>query len=141
MNIRNASTEDWPAVEALLRSCGLPLEGAREHLGDFIVCERDGVVGCAGAEIYGDAALLRSIAVRDDARGGGVGGTLLDTMLARLRARHVKTVGLLTTAAESYFAARHFATVARDRLPAALGASKELQGACPASAVAMVRQL
>lgn len=141
MIVRDATANDWPAVEALLTAAGLPLDGAREHLADFVVCEEDGVIGCAGAEIAGDAALLRSVAVREQARGRGVGDRLTGVMLARLKARRVKRVALLTTTAETYFAARGFKVAAREALPLALAGSAELKGACPATAVAMVLDL
>jgi amino-acid N-acetyltransferase len=44
---------------------------------------------------------------------------------------------LLTTTAEGYFPRLGFERIARDELPAALAASEELRGACPASAVTM----
>lgn len=138
MIVRDAKAEDWPAIGALLRACALPVDGAREHLAHFIVCDEDGIVGCVGAEVYGEAALLRSLAVRDDARGRGIGGKLTALALSRLKARNVKTVALLTTTAEGFFAARGFKTVSRHEIPNALHASAELQGACPASAVVML---
>jgi amino-acid N-acetyltransferase len=141
MNIRDATAQDWPEVEALLIAAGLPLDGVREHFRDFIVCDDGGVIGCAGAEIAGDAALLRSVAVRAQDRGRGIGDKLTQMMLARLKARRVSTVALLTTTAETYFVARGFCVVAREDLPAALSASAELKGACPATAVAMMRVL
>jgi amino-acid N-acetyltransferase len=138
MIIRDATAQDWPAVEALLTACDLPLAGAREHFADFIVCEDGGLVGCAGAEVAGDAALLRSVAVGERARGSGVGDRLTRMMLARLKARGVRTIALLTTTAETYFGARGFTVVSRDALPRALSGSAELTGACPATAVAMI---
>ena len=98
MKIRDALPADWRAIEAMLRACELPLEGAHDHRGDFLVFERENVVaGCVGAELYGDAALLRSLAVAEDARGSGVGHALVETMLSRLKARKVQTIALLTS--------------------------------------------
>lgn len=141
MIIRDATAADWPAVEALLTASALPLDGARAHFADFLVCDDGGVIGCAGAELAGDAALLRSVAVSERARGRGIGDRLTQMMLARLKARGVATVGLLTTTAEAYFAARGFVVAPRDALPGALSESAELKGACPATAVAMVLRL
>jgi len=141
MIIRDATAEEWPAVEALLRACALPTDGARENLAHFVVCETDGIAGCAGAEVFGEAALLRSVAVRADARGSGIADKLTATVLARLEARKVATVAMLTTTAESYFAARGFVAVAREELPSSLNASTELKGTCPATAVAMLLRL
>jgi amino-acid N-acetyltransferase len=140
--VRDATPADWATVEALLSACALPVAGAREHFEHFIVCEEDGrLLGCAGAEVYGTAALLRSVAVADTARGRGIGDKLTQMALARLKARKVARVALLTTTAEAYFAGRGFVFVRRDDLPDALSASDELKGACPATAVAMVLHL
>jgi amino-acid N-acetyltransferase len=140
--MRSARAGDWPAIEALLAACGLPREGARDHLAGFRVVERDGVViACAGLERHGDHGLLRSLAVAAPARGEGHGDALLSASLAEARAAGLRDVSLLTTTAADYFAARGFARVAREALPAALAASAELRGACPASAIAMKRDL
>ena len=138
MIFRDAREEDWPAIEALLVACALPLDGAREHLADFIVCERGEIVGCAGAEVYGDAALLRSVAVGNDARGSGIGTRLTTSILSRLQARGVRTVALLTTTAEAYFTKQGFVAAPRSAIPEALHVSAELKEACPATAVAML---
>ena len=64
ISLRQAHAADWPAVESLLTSNRLPLDGAREHLSTFVIAEAGReVVGCAGAEPRGDVALLRSVAV------------------------------------------------------------------------------
>lgn len=61
----SASTDDWPAVRALLEACNLPLAGAREGLAGFRLARHAdaGLVGCAALERYGRSGLLRSVAV------------------------------------------------------------------------------
>ncbi len=46
---------------------------------------------------------------------------------------------LLTVTAEKFFSRHWFQRIARDRVPAAVAASPEFQGLCPASAVCMTR--
>ncbi len=139
---RSVSADDWPAVARLLSSCGLPLAGARRHLDRFIVADRDGaIVGCVGAEVYGDAALFRSLAVSPALRGRGIGLALCERMIAALTAGGITEIALLKTDAQHFFAAQGFAAVARERIAPALHASEELKGACPASATAMVLRL
>lgn len=142
MNYRRARPGDWGAIERLLADCALPIAGARENLSHFIVCE-DGreICGCVGAEVYGTAALLRSLAVRDASRGRGIGQALVDRALARLKAHDAASVALLTTTADAFFAKLGFEKIARAELPAALQASQEFQGACPAGATAMLKRL
>ncbi len=139
---RPAQESDWSSIEGLLRACGLPIAGAREHFADFVLAEaRDKVVGCAGAEIFGEEALLRSVAVAADWREQGVGGKLVGAVLANLRRRGVANVVLLTTTAEEFFAARGFRRTAREAVPASVQASVEFNGACPDSAIVMLRRL
>lgn len=139
MRFRTAADGDWATIERLLDEAALPTEGAREHLSRFIVCEDGGIVGCIGAEIYGTAALMRSFAVEADARGKGLGLQLATRMIAELERRGVTSIGLLTTTAETFFAPLGFERTERDRMPAALHASQEFKGSCPASATAMLR--
>lgn len=70
ISFRTATVADWTQVAALLTSAHLPLQGAQPHLNDFVLALRDDeLIGCAGLERYGDAALLRSVAVRESERG------------------------------------------------------------------------
>ena len=63
--LRAARPDDWPHVEALLRACALPVDGAAEHFADFVVADVAGrVVAVAGIEAHGDDGLLRSVAVQ-----------------------------------------------------------------------------
>ncbi len=142
MTTRAAREGDWPAIAALLAACGLPLAGARDHLAGFRLVEEGGVViACAALERHGRHGLLRSVAVAASARGRGHGDALVSGLLAEARAAGLRDVSLLTTTAADYFAARGFVRVGREALSAALSASAELRGACPASAVAMRRDL
>ena len=90
-------------------------------------------------ERYGDSGLLRSVAVALEWRSTGIGRTLVDRVLEEGRGAGVREVYLLTTTAEHYFPRLGFACVDREIVPAALRASAEFSGACPASAVVMRR--
>ena len=136
--LRPAVAADWSDVEELLAAYRLPLEGARQHLDSFMVAEQHGrLLGCIGLERYGDAGLLRSCAVADTDRGGGIGALLTKALIDGARRAGVKQLVLLTTTAENYFARFGFVQISRDAIPAALQDSAEFRGACPASATAM----
>ncbi|MBX7183507.1 MAG: GNAT family N-acetyltransferase [Vicinamibacteria bacterium] len=140
--IRLCEAEDRADVLALLASCGLPTDGLADHWGSTWVAvgpgSRPQVNGSVALEFHGQAALLRSLATRPDARGLGLGQALFEFALARAADRGVESVALLTTTAEPFFARRGFEKVSRDDLPGALQASAEFRGACPASAAAMI---
>lgn len=136
--IRPARPEDWPAIAALLSACALPTDGAQSHLADFVVVEdENSLLGTAGVEVYGNVGLMRSVAVSPRSRGHGVGNRLVAAVQTLAHARGVQQLCLLTTTAASYFEARGFARQDRAAAPAALLASAEFRGACPASAVFM----
>ena len=142
LRLRQAGPADWPAIEALLQANGLPLAGAREHLSTFVVAEAGGeVIGCAGAEIHGDIALLRSVAVAPGLQRQGIGRQLLALLIGEARRRSFNALYLLTTTAAAYFARWGFQPADRSAAPRALQQSAEFQGACPASADFMVLAL
>ncbi|MFZ5625172.1 MAG: arsenic resistance N-acetyltransferase ArsN2 [Gemmatimonadota bacterium] len=140
--LRPARPADLDAALGLLAEAGLPTGGVREAFSEFIVAEVEGsLAGVAGVERYGDAALLRSVAVAPTWRGTGIGRALIDDVLGRVAASGVKDVYLLTTSAEHYFPRHGFRCIRRDEVPAAVQASGEFTSACPASATVMHRAL
>ena len=142
LTLRPAGAADWPAIQALLRAHDLPTEGAQAHLPTFLLATQgDEVVGCAGAEVYGTVALLRSVAVAPGLLKQGIGRQLVERLLHEARARDIATVYLLTVTAPEYFATHGFKRIPRNEAPAALMASAEFQGACPACAALMALPL
>jgi len=84
--IRRAEPQDLPEVLALLAEAQLPTAGVAEHFDTFFVVD-DGIriVACAGLELHGAAALVRSLAVATDMRGIGIGGGVLRRALYESR--------------------------------------------------------
>ncbi|HEX5683218.1 MAG TPA: arsenic resistance N-acetyltransferase ArsN2 [Ideonella sp.] len=137
-SVRQAGPADWPAISSLLKANQLPLDGAQDHLSTFVVAHRAGeVLGVAGAEVRGDAALLRSVAVAPGLHHMGIGRTLVSTLIDQARRRQIRHIFLLTTTAAAYFPRFGFAPMDRQLVPEALKASAEFQGACPATATLM----
>lgn len=141
-SLRPASASDWPAVAALLEAHHLPTQGAREHLHHYVLAvSGTRVLGCAGLEVHGEDALLRSVAIAPGHQGEGLGQRLLARMLEEAAAQGVRTLYLLTTTAADYFGRLGFERLPIEAAPASLRASAEFQGACPANAIFMVRRL
>lgn len=141
-SLRRATASDWPAVAALLEAHRLPTQGAREHLHRYVLAvSGPEVLGCAGLEVQGEDALLRSVAIAPGHQGEGLGQRLLARMLEEAAAQGVRTLYLLTTTAADYFGRRGFERLPIETAPASLKASAEFQGACPASAIFMARRL
>lgn len=142
ITLRQAGASDWSAVQALLQAHRLPTDGAREHLSTYVLAVSNGeVVGCAGTEVYGDVALLRSVAVAPGLQRRGLGRALVGTLIQEARRREIRALYLLTVTAPDYFSRHGFQRIAAAQVPQALKASAEFQGACPASAVPMALAL
>jgi N-acetylglutamate synthase-like GNAT family acetyltransferase len=142
VSLRQAGAADWPAIAALLQAHQLPLDGAQAHLHTFLLAVKGvEVIGVAGAEVHGDIALLRSVAVAPDLQSQGVGALLVGTLVDQARRRGIQRLYLLTTTAAAYFERHGFAAIPRADAPGALQGSAEFQGACPAGAVLMVATL
>lgn len=143
MTVSAAQPADLPAIRALLAANGLPAADLTPaHLGSFwVLRDPAGLAGVVGLELRGRASLLRSLAVRADQRGCGVGTALLAHAEAKAGELGVDTLYLLTTTAGSYFARRGYAVTPRDAAPAALQATAEFAEICPAGSVCMTKRV
>src|SRR2546428_8418916 len=69
-----ATPADLPAILQLLEVSKLPRAELERHIGTTLVAkEGKQLVGTAALELYGAAALLRSVAVAAEQRGHGLG--------------------------------------------------------------------
>ena len=131
-------------VRSLLREADLPESDLQEqHMEAFFVSRAgdEGILACVGLERFGETALLRSLAVRADARGNGVGDQALQTMEAFAASKGVNRLCILTTTAEPFFETRGFERCDRTALPASVQASSEFKSLCPSTAVCMFKEI
>ena len=102
--IAPATPADLPAILQLLEVSKLPRAELERHIGTTLVAkEGKQLVGTAALELYGTAALLRSVAVAAERRGHGLGQTLTAAALDLAHRRGVHTVYLLTETAAHFF--------------------------------------
>src|SRR5205823_15051900 len=107
-----------------------------------VVARQNGrIVGSAALEIYGDGALLRSVAVAPALRHLGLGRKLTEAALRLAQQLDMPAIYLLTTTAERYFQKFGFERITREEVPAGVRTSVEFTTACPASAVVMNKRL
>jgi amino-acid N-acetyltransferase len=140
--VEAARARDLPDVRVLLERHALPLAGVDDHVQTMLVARDESqIVGTAALELYGDDALLRSVAVDSRRQGQGIGQQLTEAALQLARTHGVEQVFLLTTTAEAFFQRLGFETIARGAVPASVQTSIEFQSACPASAVVMRKRL
>lgn len=138
-----AAAEDFAEVTALLAASGLPHEDLTpDHLTHFQTVRQDGqLLGVGGLEVYGESGLLRSLAVREEARGEGLGDLLVAALERAALEGGLSTLYLLTTTAAPFFAARGYASVDRSAVPEPVRQSAEFASICPASAACMAKPL
>ncbi len=142
LDITPAAPADLPGILALLDASRLPRAGIEDHVASTLVARRDsGVVGTVALELYGGAALLRSVAVATALRGQGVGVALTMAALELARQHGVRSVYLLTETASGFFPRFGFHAISRAEVDVAVRASTEFTTACPKSAMVMVKQL
>ena len=130
-------------VKQLLSESGLPIEDiTAQHLQHFFgFGSGPELEGLVGLELYGEVALLRSLAVASSRRGTGVGSGLVAHAELHARDKGVQSLYLLTTTAEQFFLRRGYARIPRDEAPAAIRSTKEFSGICPTSSAFMVKYL
>ncbi|RQR83193.1 GNAT family N-acetyltransferase [Burkholderia sp. Bp9012] len=133
--IRRAVATDFGGILALLDLCGLPASDlTAQSLDGFHVAVRDaGIVGVAGLEQVGDAALLRSVAVHPRLRASGLGGRLIDTSIALAQTRSLRALYLIPNdeSALNFFARRGFTRIERTLIPEAIRGLPEFTHLCP----------
>jgi amino-acid N-acetyltransferase len=103
--LRRAMVSDVSAVQKMVNEFAergemLPrsLSELYENIRDYIIAEREGeVVGCAALHVtWGDLAEVKSVAVREDQRGQGLGRRLVSTCLQDARDLGVPRLFVLT---------------------------------------------
>lgn len=142
VSLGRATSDDWPRIESLLERSNLSPDGLKPWLMNTTVAFLDDeVVGVAAFEMYGDAGLLRSVAVDKGLQERGLGTKLVRMAEAMAGERGIKIFYLLTETADDFFIKLGYAKTAREALPAEMARSELLKHICPVSARVMVRSL
>lgn len=136
--IEPVAADRFAEVLELLAASALPQDGLHDHLATTLAARQGNrIVGCAALEVYGQVALLRSVAVDAALRGRGIGRQLTAAARGLARSRGVSQVYLLTETAPDFFARIGFRPVARQDVAPAVQQSVEFVSACPQTAQAM----
>lgn len=140
--IRPATPSDFPAVATLLHAASLPSSDIAPSLDGFFVATRDAaVVGVIGVERYGEAALVRSVAVSPPLRGSGLGAALVERAIDEARTMGIRDLYLLTNTAEAWAPRFGFSHIGREEVAASVQTSPQFTGGMCTSAAAMHRRL
>ena len=127
--VEPARAADRLAASALVQAAGLPAGDLAPDA--VLLVAREGgdgpVVGCVAVEVWGGAALVRSLAVGAAHRGRGLGARLLAAAEAHA-AGVAREAWLLTETAAPFFAARGWRPAARADAPEAVRRSSQFEG-------------
>jgi amino-acid N-acetyltransferase len=128
---------------ALLESQGLPASDITdEHLEHFFFVGSDGSpTGLVGLELYSEVALLRSLVVGENARGNGLGSTLVEHAEQHAATMGVRSLYLLTTTAERFFKRLGYERIGRSQAPTSIKETREFASLCPATSAFMMKTL
>ena len=142
MKIEQAKSDQYPAIQKLLKICDLPSADIGQPNQVFYVHgQNNNILGVCGIELYDGQALLRSLAVHPDKRGTGLGSKLLEYTIQKAEQQYgVELFYLLTTTAAAYFKKKGWKELLRESAPAAIKASQEFSSICPESAVCLTFQ-
>jgi amino-acid N-acetyltransferase len=102
--LRPARPEEVEAISALIASEHMPPMEVAEWLDGFWVLDEGGTLaGCAGIELYGEAAVLRSVMTAPSLRGTGEGMRLVRRCLDYAREQGARRCYLFTMTADGFF--------------------------------------
>ncbi|MDE2484561.1 MAG: N-acetyltransferase [candidate division NC10 bacterium] len=123
--VRRAKTTDVPAIARLVNLYAqqgellpLTLQELADRVGDFHVVEQDGqIAGVCSLFVYGaDLAEIRSLAVRPECEGKGIGRAVTEACIAVAKQRPIRRVFALTYK-PAFFERLGFRVVDRLTLP------------------------
>lgn len=141
MEIKSSLIHDAEGLEtfrSLLKTVGLPYEDLTLDghilLGYF---DHEEIIGTGALEIYGDYALLRSLAVNNKLRGKSLGSRITDDLIDQAKKNNIKNIYLLTESAKLFFKRKGFNDISRENVPAEVKSSTEFSEICSDTAVCM----
>ena len=146
--IRKASRADSEGICRLLEIVELPTDGVVEIVDHFLVWKstlgeemEPTIRGCIGLEVYGNNALLRSLAVHPIYQRQGIGTKLTHSVIQYARKLGINTLFLLTETAQGFFERHEFSVTSREEVPESVQQSVEFRYVCPSSAVCMSKSI
>src|SRR6266498_677256 len=92
------------AVITLLQENNLPVSDLDPDKHLFAFLQNDTIMGTGGLEFFEDCALLRSLSVKKDSRGKGLGKLINEELEKISRQKGITCSYLLTSTAKDFFA-------------------------------------
>ncbi len=130
-------------VVSLLANCGLPVAdiSLKKPPVFFGVRSERGLLAVIGIELFGEVALLRSLAVVPTARGQRLGHDLVAFAERVAAERGVETLFLLTETAAQFFIKLGYRPTDRSDAPPAVRSTAQFASLCPASSAFLCKAI
>ena len=137
-----SGSNDLSSVKALLETYHLPVEDIdSSEISFYVIKDGQSIKACAGVERFGELGLLRSVAVKEQHKGKGVGTAFMNKVLEQSKVEGISTLYLLTETAAPFFNKIGFIKIDRSKAPGSIKRSNEFADLCPVSAVLMKKVL
>ncbi len=142
----NTSIELLPctsALKALLQQCGLDVSDIERSSNAIFLGKYNSerLTGVVGIELYGDTALLRSLAVTETMHHLGLGTALVKAAECHAAINGVRHLFLLTTTAVAFFKRLGYEHYPRLEAPASIAETSQFSELCPASSSFMYKSI
>ena len=130
-------------VKELLESYGLPVADipGNDQIRLFGVKADGALTAVVGIEVYEEYALVRSLAVKQQFRGSGIGRNLIASLEDWARTKRVARLFLLTETAGRFFGYQGYRPIPRSETPQVIKDTSEFSGISPDSAELMIKEL
>jgi amino-acid N-acetyltransferase len=142
MEIIELSPDQFDLVFELLAEAKLDFSDLKQpNIRLFRFEENGQTIGVGGLEIFNDQALLRSVAVKKDLQGKGLGKEMVAQIEKTARNSGIKSLYLLTNTAPDFFKSIGYQQIDRNDFAEPLKQTAQFAGLCPVSAVCMKKLL
>ncbi|HEX6192882.1 MAG TPA: arsenic resistance N-acetyltransferase ArsN2 [Chitinophagaceae bacterium] len=128
------------AIDLLIAN-NLPVSDLDKSKPLYVLVIDEQVAATAGLELFEKTALLRSVSVKKDMQGQGLGKTIAREMEEIAKKKGVDTFYLLTTTAKDFFEKNGYIVIDRNEVPDTIRSSSEFSSVCPSTATVMKKDL
>jgi amino-acid N-acetyltransferase len=140
--IRHAHPCDLPAVRQMLDAAALPTADLDEARIQFLLAEADAsLLGVIGLQALPPHGLLRSLCLRADLRGNGLGTQLVLALEQHALQQGCTELTLLTQTAAPFFNRLGYTPLPRAHCSSVIAATSEFRSLCPANAICLHKSL
>lgn len=142
MTFKELVPDDFATVFDLLNEAELDYSDlGQPGIRLFQMVESGRVTAVGGLEIRAGQALLRSVAVKKEWQGRGLGKKLVAQIEKAAGQSGIRSLYMLTTTASGFFQSLGYRTIHRDDFAEPLKLTAQFAGLCPASAICMKKEL